>query len=280
MTDPAPAVGRRPGRLSGRIALITGAARGQGAVEAALFLREGAAGVVLADVLDDELAATVAGLEALHPGRVAGIRLDVTDADAWATAAALADERFGGLHVLVNNAGIAPPPTPLEGMPRALWDRVLDVNLTGAFLGIQACVPLLRRTVAEAVAADPRQAASIVNISSAQAFRPSAGNGAYAASKWGLRGLTKACALELAPEIRVNAVEPGPVLTPMIADALAADQAILAGLVADVPLRRVGSAEEIADLVLYLATPESSYSTGGDFLVEGGRVAGAARPAG
>jgi 3alpha(or 20beta)-hydroxysteroid dehydrogenase len=272
------------GRLAGRVALISGAARGQGAVEAAVFLREGAAGVVLGDVLENELDATAASLGEAFGGRVAHRTLDVTLERDWAAAATLAEERFGGLHVLVNNAGIASagPGNPfVEDLDPAGWQRVLDVNLTGAFLGMRACLPLLRRTVTDDVAADPRRSASVVNISSAQAFRPSAGNAAYAASKWGLRGLTKAVALEAAPEIRVNAVMPGPVATPMIAAALEDDTAgILTQLVRDVPLGRVGTPEEVADLVLYLASTESSYCTGAEFLIEGGRVAGPARPRG
>jgi len=272
------------GRLAGRVALVSGSARGQGAVEAARFLEAGAAGVVLGDVLVDELAGTAAALAAAHPGRVASCRLDVTEAADWDAAVALAAERFGGLHVLVNNAGVASAGqglVDLEALDPAAWAFVLGVNLTGAFLGIRAAAPLIRATVAPEVAIDPRRSGSVVNVASAQGFRPSAGNGAYAASKWGLRGLTRVAALELAPVVRVNAVAPGPIATPMIADALDADQAgVLTRLVADLPLGRIGGPEEVADLVLYLASVESSYCTGADFVVDGGRVAGPARPPG
>ncbi len=269
------------GRLAGKVALISGAARGQGAAEGLLFAREGAR-VVLGDVLADELAATVATIEAQHPGQVVGVPLDVSSEDAWQAAVATAEERFGGLDVLVNNAGVTNERwgglMALEDMPLEAWNGLMAINLTGVFLGIKTAAPLIRRTVAPKREADVRVGGSIVNISSAQGMLPSAFQGNYAASKWGVRGLTKVAASELAPHIRVNAVLPGPIRTPMVSAMLDDNTAVLKALVDNVPLDRVAVAEEVADLVLFLASDESSYSTGGDFVVDGGRVAVQKRP--
>jgi 3alpha(or 20beta)-hydroxysteroid dehydrogenase len=265
----------RADRFTGRVALVTGAARGQGAVEAAAFLAEGA-NVVVGDVLADELAATAARLEADHPGRVLALPLDVTSETAWADAVAATRDLFGALHVLVHNAGIigGADRHAIVDLPTAEWAQVLAVNLTGVFLGTKAAAPLLLESAAPLQAADPRASAAIVVVSSAQALRPSGGQVAYASSKWAVRGFTKVAALELAPLVRVNSVHPGPIDTPMIAAALAQGDAVLDRLRADVPLGRVGQPEEVSDLVLFLASDESSYSTGAEFLVEGGRVAG------
>ena len=263
------------GRLEGKVALISGAARGQGAAEACLFVREGAR-VVLGDVLADvhEVAASI---NADSPGAAVAVHLDVTSPESWRAAVELARVSFGGLHVLVNNAGITGERLgglqPIETMSLEAWRTLLEVNLTGNFLGIQAAIPLLRETATPLHAADPRRAASIINISSAQAIRPSPFQSNYAASKWGQRGLTKVAASELGPVIRVNSVHPGPIDTPMIHDMLVSNLDVLAGLQADTPLQRVGTAEEVADLVLFLASDESSYCTGAEFLIEGGRTA-------
>ncbi|MEZ4293167.1 MAG: SDR family oxidoreductase [Myxococcota bacterium] len=260
-------------RLSGKIVLLSGAARGQGAAEAELFADEGAR-VVIGDVLETELAATAARIEARHPGRVEALRLDVTSPDDWRAAVAAAEARFGGLHVLVNNAGITNQRfgglQPIESLPLQAWNALLAVNLTGSFLGIQAAIPLLRRTIERARAKDPHATGSIVNISSAQAILPSAGQANYAASKWGQRGLTRVAAAELGPLVRVNSVHPGPIDTAMVQ---VSDPSQLDSLVADMPLRRIGTPEEVARLVLFLASDESSFCTGSEFLVEGGRTA-------
>jgi 3alpha(or 20beta)-hydroxysteroid dehydrogenase len=218
-----------------------------------------------------------ADINAEHPGSAAAVLLDVTSFAAWVAAVATARDQFGGLHVLVNNAGITSERygglAPIETMTLEAWNGLLEVNLTGNFLGIKAAIPLLRETVTPLLASNPRASASIVNISSAQALRPSPHQANYAASKWGQRGLTKVAASELGPVIRVNSVHPGPIDTPMIHDMLVGNLDVLAGLQADTPLARVGTAEEIADLVLFLASEESSYSTGAEFLAEGGRTA-------
>jgi 3alpha(or 20beta)-hydroxysteroid dehydrogenase len=263
------------GRLEGKVALISGAARGQGAVEARLFVEQGAK-VVLGDLLDD-VHAVAAAINEGTPGAAVSVHLDVTSPDEWRAAVELARTTYGGLHVLVNNAGITSERfgglAPIETMTLEAWNALLEVNLTGNFLGMQAAIPLLRETVTPLLETNPRAAASIINISSAQGIRPSPYQANYAASKWGQRGLTKVAASELGPVIRVNSVHPGPIDTPMIHDMLTSNLDVLAGLCADTPLARVGSAEEVADLVLFLASDESSYSTGAEFLVEGGRTA-------
>jgi 3alpha(or 20beta)-hydroxysteroid dehydrogenase len=264
------------GRLAGKVVLISGAARGQGACEARLFVDHGAR-VVLGDVLDAEVHAVADDLAASHPGTAVAVHLDVTSADDWTAAVDTAVSRFGGLHVLVNNAGITSERfgglVDIEDMSLEAWNGLLAVNLTGTFLGMRSAIPAMRSTVGPLHAADPRAAGSIINISSAQAIRPSPRQANYAAAKWGVRGLTKVGASELGPTIRVNSVHPGPIDTPMIHDSLVNNLNVLDALVADTPLARVGTAEEVADLVLFLASDESSYCTGAEFLVEGGRTA-------
>ena len=260
-------------RLEGRVALITGAARGQGAAEARLFASEGAR-VVVADVLDAEAEAVAAEIGSDDAG---ACHLDVTSEVDWTAAVALVEERFGGLHALVNNAGIGTGgggPRAVADMDPEDWRRVLDVNLTGNFLGIRACSSLLTSGAEALRNADPLATAAIVNISSAQAFRPSRHSAAYAASKWGQRGLTRVSALELAPLVRVNAVMPGPIRTPMIESMLDAGADILQRIIDGVPLGRIGEPEEVASLVLFLCCEEARYLTGAEIPVEGGRTAG------
>jgi 3alpha(or 20beta)-hydroxysteroid dehydrogenase len=264
------------GRLAGKVALISGAARGQGACEAKLFVSEGAQ-VVLGDVIDDEVQAVAGDIDGSHPGAAVAVHLDVTNADDWSAAVGVVLAHFGGLHVLVNNAGITSERygglVDIEDMTLEAWNGLLAVNLTGTFLGMRSAIPAMRTTVKALHGADPRATGSIVNISSAQAIRPSPRQANYAAAKWGVRGLTKVGASELGPTIRVNSVHPGPIDTPMIHDSLVNNLDVLDALVADTPLARVGTAEEVADLVLFLASDESSYCTGAEFLVEGGRTA-------
>jgi 3alpha(or 20beta)-hydroxysteroid dehydrogenase len=260
------------GRLSGKTALITGAARGQGAAEARRFAAEGAS-VLITDVLDDDglRLADEIGECAVYAS------LDVTDPRAWDAAVALAGERFGSLDILVNNAGITRPGT-IADLSLDDYDLVVAVNQTGPWLGIRAAAPAMRDA----------GGGSIVNVSSTLGFIGLAGEGAYVATKWALRGITRTAALELAGEgIRVNSVHPGWIDTPMnpaslpmgdgstLADTLR-DQGAALGL--SCPLRRIGTAEEVASVVLFLASDESGYCTGAEFVMDGGMLAGSLAP--
>jgi 3alpha(or 20beta)-hydroxysteroid dehydrogenase len=243
------------GRLAGKVALITGAARGMGAAHARRFIAEGAR-VVLGDILDGEGAALAVDLGA----DARYIRLDVTKPDDWAAAVALCVADFGGLHILVNNAGIFGGAAIVDH-PLDLWQRMIDINLTGVFLGIRAATTAL-------VASG---SGSIINISSVAGLRGAPGGSAYVASKFGVRGLTKAVAAELAPfGVRCNSVHPGIIDTPM------AEGLNTQGY--DYPLGRMARSEEVTNLVLYLASDEASYSTGSEFIVDGGLTMGGISP--
>ena len=242
------------GRLEGKTALITGGARGQGAAEARLFAEEGA-NVVLTDVLDQdgERTADAIGADYLHH--------DVTSEEEWAAAVARAVDLHGGLDVLVNNAGILSSSSIIE-CELDEFRRVIEVNQIGVYIGMREVAPAMIE----------RGGGSIVNISSVAGMRASRLSGiAYGASKWAVRGMTKSAALSLARHgIRVNSIHPGLIDTPMIADT---DPARLAQLVEQIPLGRLAQPEEVARLALFLASDESSYSTGSEFLVDGGILA-------
>lgn len=238
------------GRVDGKVALISGGARGMGAEHARLLVAEGAK-VVVGDILDDEGRTVAAELGA----NARYVHLDVTEPEQWASAVDTCVAEFGHLDVLVNNAGVAGRKT-LRKFELDRWRRTIDVNLTGTFLGTQAAI-------------DPMRAAgggSIVNISSIEGLRAVPFAHAYVASKWAIRGLTKSSALELAPyNIRVNSVHPGLVRTPMTAH--------FPDDVVTIPLGRPAEPVEVSNLVLYLASDESSYSTAAEFVVDGGVTA-------
>jgi 3alpha(or 20beta)-hydroxysteroid dehydrogenase len=238
-------------RLSGRVALVSGAARGMGLSHCRAMVAEGAQ-VVLGDILDDEgrAAAESLGDAALY------VHLDVTSPESWEEAVRLTDETFGPPTVLVNNAGIVNGNLITAFEPDE-WRRIVDINLTGTFLGIRACA----QTMIDA------GGGSIVNISSVEGFRGSPGLHGYTATKFAVRGLTKSVALELAPhKIRVNSVHPGFVRTPMT-DGIPED-------FLQIPLGRGADASEVAAMVVFLASDESSYSTGSEFIIDGGLMAG------
>jgi len=245
------------GRLEDKVAVVTGAARGQGAAEARLFAEEGAR-LVIGDVLD-EAGRKVA--EALGSD-VHYVHLDVTREEDWEAATKCALAEFGRIDCLVNNAGIHESKS-LAQSTRADFERVLSVNLTGTFLGIKSVM-------------GPMQEAgggSIVNISSISGYGAVFGQAAYSSSKFGLRGLTKAAAIELGPHgIRVNSVHPGVIDTPMN-QAPDLGEVDFESIVSGLPLARQGTAEDIAKLVLFLCSDEAAYSTGSEFIADGGFMA-------
>lgn len=246
------------GRLDGKVALISGAARGLGEAFARAVIAHGGS-VTLGDVRDRDGEALAGELGA----RATYIHLDVTSSKDWQDAVALTVSAFGRLNVLVNNAGVAAFGN-LGQFTERQWHSVLAINLSGPFLGASAARDAL-------VAAAP---SAIVNISSTAGLVGNAGGHAYNASKFGLRGLTKSVALELWPlGVRCNSVHPGPTLTPATEGA---DFSKIIG-----PLGRLGTPAEVANLVVYLASDESSFSTGAEFVVDGGQTAGhAALPEG
>ncbi len=241
------------GRFDGKVALISGAARGQGAAEARLFAAEGAS-VVLADVRDDigKAVATDIGGTAQYQ------HLDVSDPEAWSATVRSVDEEFGRLDVLVNNAGIFRVAS-IEEMALEEYLEVIRVNQIGVWLGMKSVLDLMRRSGGGA----------IINISSVGGLFGFTGMSAYGASKFAVRGMTKVAALEFAPYgIRVNSVHPGMIDTPMIAD--------LRRESGESTYRntRPGQPEEVADLVAYLASSESSFCNGAEFVIDGGTSIG------
>lgn len=237
------------GRVDDKVALISGGARGIGAEDARLLVAEGAK-VVIGDVRDDEGKALADEL-----GDAARyVHLDVTEVDDWKAAVATAVDEFGKLNVLVNNAGIANG-SSLQQFDRGQWDRIVAINLTGTFLGMQA--------VADAMIA--AGSGSIINVSSIEGLRGTPWAHGYVATKWAVRGLTKSVAMELAPHnIRVNSIHPGLIKTPLT-------EGIPEDMI-QIPLGRAGQPREVANFVLFLASDESSYATGSEFVMDGGTV--------
>jgi 3alpha(or 20beta)-hydroxysteroid dehydrogenase len=246
------------GRLDGKVALISGAARGLGEAFARAIVAHGGR-VTLGDIRDREGEALA---DELGPSATY-THLDVTSMQDWEDAVARTVSIFGRLNVLVNNAGVAAFGR-LGQFTEQQWNSVLAINLTGPFLGISAARDALVASVPSA----------IINISSTAGLVGSGQGHAYNASKFGLRGLTKSVALELGPlGVRCNSVHPGPTLTPATEGA---DFSAIIG-----PLGRLGSPAEVANLVVYLGSDESSFSTGAEFVVDGGQTAGhAALPEG
>ena len=238
-------------RLAGKVALVSGGARGMGASHVRSLVAEGAK-VVFGDILDaeGELVAKEVGEATRY------VHLDVTQPDDWERAVAIAVDEFGGVDILVNNAGIINVGL-IEDYELSEWQRILDINLTGVFLGIRAVTPTMKAA----------SRGSIINISSIEGMAGTIACHGYTATKFAVRGLTKSTALELGPcGIRVNSIHPGLIKTPMT-EWVPED-------IFQTALGRAAEPVEVSNLVVYLASDESSYSTGSEFIVDGGCVAG------
>ena len=237
------------GRVNEKVALISGGARGMGAEHARALVAEGAR-VVIGDILDDEgkALADEIGDAARY------VHLDVTAAEEWEAAVATAVNEFGKLNVLVNNAGIVAL-GEIGKFDMAKWQKVIDVNLTGTFLGMQASVEAMKTA----------GGGSIINVSSIEGMRGAIMVHPYVASKWAVRGLTKSAALELGShQIRVNSIHPGFIRTPMTKH--------FPDNMLTIPLGRPGQSEEVSTFVVFLASDESRYATGAEFVIDGGLV--------
>ena len=247
-------------RLENKVALISGGARGMGAVEAKMFVQEGAK-VVIGDVLDEDGKQTEAEINEAG-GECVFVHLDVTDETAWQDAVAAAVDRFGKLDILVNNAGIARI-NNVEDTTSDEWDLVMDINAKGVFLGTKAAIPEIRKA----------GGGSIVNISSIAGLTGGR-TSSYAASKGAVRLLTKSSAIQYAGEgIRCNSVHPGVIETPMTTPIMLNTQEGRDLNASRHPLGRVGQPEDIAYGVLFLASDESSFTTGSELVIDGGLTA-------
>lgn len=248
-------------RLDNRVALISGGARGMGAAEAKMFAAEGAK-VVIGDVLDEDGRQTEAAINELG-GECLFVHLEVTDEGSWTQAIAETISRFGKLDILVNNAGVGGDRGRLEDTSEEVWDRIMDINAKGVFLGTKAAIPEMRRA----------GGGSIINISSIYGLVGSGGSSAYHASKGAVRLLTKSTAIQYASEgIRVNSVHPGIIDTPMT-EAILADPERNQRWISGTPLGRRGEPEDVAYGVLFLASDESSFMTGSELVIDGGWTA-------
>ncbi|EGD56773.1 glucose 1-dehydrogenase [Gordonia neofelifaecis] len=243
--------------LQDKVVIVSGGARGLGEAFARAIVAAGGK-VMIGDLLTDEAAAVAADL-----GEAArSMHLDVTDADSWEQIVAATESAFGAVNGLVNNAGTVATGVKLVDEPLEVFQRVVQINLVGVFLGMKSVTPALRRA----------GGGSIVNISSAAGLTGLMLTGSYGATKWGVRGMSKVAAIEMAPEkIRVNSVHPGMVLTPMTAPTgISLDE----GGFPDAPFGRVGKPEELAGAVVYLLSDAASYTTGAELAVDGGWTTG------
>jgi cyclopentanol dehydrogenase len=250
------------GKLDGKVALISGGARGQGAAEAETFAREGAK-VVVGDIRDAEGQKVEATIRA-NGGDAVYVHLDVTSEADWQKAVQTATSRYGKLDVLINNAAIVIPRVPIEDRTVEEWDRVMAVNAKGVFLGTKHAIPSMRRA----------GGGSIVNISSVAGIGQSLHQEpAYAASKGAIRIFTKVTASQHAKDkIRCNSVHPGPIDTDMLHSAMP-DPEVLRRRMERVPLGRMGTVDDVVKLVLYLASDDSSYVSGSEMVIDGGALA-------
>ena len=247
------------GKLNGKVALISGGARGQGAAEAKKFVEEGAK-VVFGDILDDSGFAVEAKINK-HSDHATYIHLDVTREADWINAVNLATEKYGKLDILVNNAAIVINRVPIEERTIEEWDKVQAVNSRGVFLGAKHSIPVMRKS----------GGGSIINICSVAGYGQSTTQEpAYAASKGAVRIFSKVIAAQHAKDnIRSNAIFPGPINTEMVHEAMS-DPKVLSERLTRVPLGRLGVIEEIVAGVVFLASDESSYMTGAEMVIDGG----------
>mgnify|MGYP003303830297 FL=1 len=248
-------------RLKGKVALISGGAKGQGKVEAQLFSKEGAK-VILGDILDD-LGQEVAKDIQDTGGEATYVHLDVTNETDWKSSIEIVLKKYGRLDILVNNAGILIR-KGIEDTTSEDWSRIMAINAKGAFLGIKSAIPVMRQS----------GGGSIINISSTAGLVASpSGSASYTATKGAVRLLTKSTAIQYAHEnIRCNSVHPGPIDTDMIQDSIT-DPTKLTERMERLPMGRFGTAEEVAFGVLYLASDESSFVTGSELVIDGGHTA-------
>ncbi len=248
--------------LSGKVALITGASSGIGKATADALCQAGAK-VVCADIQDEAGKEVVQGLLDAG-GQASYVHCDVSRAEDLQAAVDHAVATYGALHIAVNNAGIEGGPGPVAEQDRAAWDRVIAVNLTGVFEGMRAEIPAILEAGGGA----------IVNVSSIAGLRGFQGAGAYVASKHGVNGLTKTAALDYARQgIRINAVCPGVIDTPMIDRATGGDEAVEAGYAQAEPIGRLGTPDEIAQAIVWLCSEDAAFVTGTTFPVDGGWTA-------
>lgn len=247
------------GRLTGKVALISGASQGQGAAEARLFAREGAS-VVASDILVEEGQKLVQEIRK-SGGQATFVKLDVTSESDWKTAVDTAVNTYGKLNIVVNNAGILSL-TGVEETTLEAWNKVLAVNATGVFLGMKSSIAALRKS----------GGGSIINISSIWGIGGVGASIAYQASKGAVRTMTKSAAMQYVKEgIRVNSVHPGIIATPMVTEGVPAEMRTM--IVGATPMGREGQPEEVANVVLFLASDDASFVTGGEYLVDGGYLA-------
>ena len=248
-------------RLENKVALISGGARGMGAVEAKLFAREGAK-VVIGDVLEDEGKQTEAEINEAG-GQCLFVMLDVTSEENWNQTVAATVARFGKVDILVNNAGIFTLGN-VEDTTVEMWDRVMAINGKGVFLGTKAVIPEMRKV----------GGGSIINRSSVAGLIGSARAAAYGATKGAVRIFTKSTAVQYAKEgIRANSVHPGIIDTPMTVPTILVDDASREAQMERTPLGRLGQSEDVANGVLFLASDESSFMTGSELVIDGGLTA-------
>ncbi|MGV8883287.1 MAG: SDR family oxidoreductase [Rhodoglobus sp.] len=251
-------------RFTDQVVLISGGVGGQGASHARAYVQEGA-NVVIGDIQDDAGAklAEELGDRALY------VHLDVTNENDWAAAITAAENAFGFVTILVNNAGIGSPAVLIENGTLSDWQHIIDVNLTGQYLGIRAAIPSLRKA----------GGGSVVNIASMAANQGIAYLSPYVASKWGVRGLTQTAALELGRDgVRVNSIHPGVVETPFITEPLRAGEPAVSDFYSAEPfaIKRMAQPRDITDLLLYVTSDAASFVTGSEFVADGGLLLGPA----